>query len=421
MKRKLYFWAKKHVNSDNVKLVVLAIPLAIILVQQIVGGKFDWTEFFDVSILITFIILVISDVVAKIIQKTISGKTEDFAKLSNQYDDLVKKYKCTELMQFRGITYPEQCLWLRDGATKFTFVDESEKFYELPSQVADHSGEIMEAHSASNVFNKINIRLDDLEYKENELILHTSRTQYFDSLMTNRACDYVFSNRKITVRELYEPGPFLKPLHLSRLSNHIGYNGFVITSDTKAIPFILRKKNLSIAKNRWGTSVEASLKTAEALDSEHKYAIWEQSFSKAIIGELETELGITGDGSLSHSNIQKNIFAFYRDIVECGKPQFLFYLQLQDTKEDKLRKSIEGTKKSKKDRENVDSDGYKVRFFTLEQLKSAEFHVDKIVIKGKKYKMMPSSIVSVALLLKYMEEKEAIIDKTNCAILKAMK
>ena len=411
MKRKLYFWAKKHVNSDNVKLVVLSIPLAIILIKQIAGGKFNWTEFFDVSILITFIILVISDVVAKIIQKTISEKTEDFAKLSNQYDKLTEKYEGTELMQFRGITYPEQCLWLREGDTKFTFEDEPEKFYELPSQVADHSGEIMEAHSASNVFNKINIRLDDLEYKENELILHTSRTQYFDSLMTNRACDYVFSNRKITVRELYEPGPFLKPLHLSKLSNHLGFNGFVITSDTKTIPFILRKKNLSIAKNMWGASIEASFKTRYALDSEHKYAMWEQSLSKAIIGELGDELNITEDGALSHSNIKENIFAFYRDIVECGKPQFLFYLQLQDTTEKQLRELIEENKASKQEKENVDADGYTVRFFTLEQLKSAQYHVDKVMIEGHEYRMMPSTIVSVVLLLKYIEEKEAIGDE----------
>ncbi len=408
MKRKLYFWAKKYVNSDNVKLVVLAIPLAIILIQQIVGGKFDWTEFFDVSILITFIFLVISDVVAKIIQRAIARETEDFAKLSNEYDELLKKYECTEFVKYRGITYPEQCLWMREGDTKFSFVDESEKFYELPSQVASHSAEIMKAHSASKVFNKINIRLDDLEYQGNELILYTSRTQYFDSLLTNRACDYVFGNRKITVRELYEPGPFIKPLHLSKLSNHLGFNGFVMTSDTKAIPFIFRKDDLSIAKNMWGTSVGASLKTVFALDSEHKYAMWEQSLSKAIIGEVEKELNVTKDRALSHSNIQQNIFAFYRDIVECGKPQFLFYLQLQDTTEAMLRSSIEKNKTSEQDSENVDVDGYKVRFFTLEQLKSAQYHVDKIMIEGHEYRMMPSSVVSVVLLLKYMEGKEAI-------------
>lgn len=413
MKRKLYFWAKKHVNSDNVKLVVLAVPLAIILIQQIAGGKFDWSEFFDVSILITFMVLVVCDGIVKIIHRKIAENTEDSAKLTDEYAKLVKKYKCSNLVKYQDVTYPEECLWMRTGKTNIVIHDSPEKFYNLPSQVADNSKEIMEAHSASTVYNQINIRLDDIEENKDtgELVLHTSRTQFFDSLLTNRACDYVFSDRKTTIRELYEPGPFLKPLSLSKLSNHLGFNGFVMTSDTKAIPFILRKKNLSIAKNLWGTSIGASFKTMYALDHEHGFAMSERSLSNAILGELKDELHITKDGALETDNVQDSIFAFYRDIVEGGKPQFLFCLQLQDTTEEELRGLIEGGKDPKKDKKNVVTDGDKVCFFTLEQLKSAQYHVDKIVIEGKEYRMMPSSIVSVVLLLKYMEEKEAIVDE----------
>lgn len=413
MKRKLYFWAKKHVNSDNVKLVVLAIPLAIILIQQIAGGKIDWSEFFDVSILITFMVLVVCDGIVKIIHRKIAENTEDSAKLTDEYDKLVKKYKCTNLVKYQDVTYPEECLWMRPGKTNIVIQDSPEKFYCLPAQVADNSKEIMEAHSASTVYNQINIRLDDIEEnKDNgELVLHTSRTQFFDSLLTNRACDYVFSDRKTTIRELYEPGPFLKPLSLSKLSNHLGFNGFVMTSDTKTIPFILRKKNLSIAKNLWGTSIGASFKTMYALDHEHGFTMSERSLSNAILGELQDELRITKDSALEADNVQDSIFAFYRDIVEGGKPQFLFCLQLQDTTEEELRGLIEGSKESKKDKKNVVTDGDKVCFFTLEQLKSAQYHVDKIVIEGKEYRMMPSSVVSVVLLLKYMEGKEAIVDE----------
>ncbi len=413
MKRKLYFWAKKHVNSDNVKLVVLAIPLAIILIQQIAGGKFDWTEFFDVSILITFMVLVVCDGIVKIIHRKIAENTEDSAKLTDEYDKLVKKYKCTNLVKYQDVTYPEECLWMRTGKTNIVIQDSPEKFYCLPGQVADNSKEIMEAHSASTVYNQINIRLDDIEEnKDNgELVLHTSRTQFFDSLLTNRACDYVFSDRKITIRELYEPGPFLKPLSLSKLSNHLGFNGFVMTSDTQKIPFILRKKNLSIAKNLWGTSIGASFKTMYALDHEHSFTISERSLSNAILGELQDELHITKDSAFEADNVQDSIFAFYRDLVEGGKPQFLFCLQLQDITEEELRGLIEGGKESKKDKKNVVTDGDKVCFFTLEQLKSAQYHVDKIVIEGKEYRMMPSSVVSVVLLLKYMEGKEAIVDE----------
>lgn len=410
MKRKLYFWAKKNVTSDNVKLVVLAIPLAIILIQQIISGKFDWTEVFDVSILITFMVLAVCDGIVRVIQAKIAQNTEDSAKLTDEYDKLVKKYKCTNLVKYQNVVFPEECLWMRSCKTRMIIKDSPEKFYCLPSQVADNSKEIMEAHSASTVYNQINIRLDEIEENidKGELVLHTSRTQYFDSLLTNRACDYVFSDRKTTIRELYEPGPFLKPLAISKLSNHLGFNGFVMTSDTKAIPFILRKKNLSIAKNLWGTSIGASFKTMYALDYEHGYKMSERSLCNAILGELKDELHITEDGALKADSVQDTIFAFYRDIVEGGKPQFLFYLQLQDTTEDKLRGLIEGDKKTKKDKKNVITDGDRVCFFTLEQLRSAEYHVDKLVIEEKEYKMVPSSVVSVVLLLQYLESASTV-------------
>ena len=352
-------------------------------------------------------VLVVCDGLVRIIQAKIAQNTEDSAKLTDEYDKLVKKYRCTNLVKYGEVTYPEECLWMRTDKTNIVIQDSPEKFYCLPAQVADNSKEIMEAHSASTVYNQINIRLDNMEVNKEsgELVLYTSRTQFFDSLLTNRACNYVFSDRKTTIRELYEPGPFLKPLSLSKLSNHLGFNGFVVTSDTQKIPFILRKKNLSIAKNLWGTSIGASFKTMYALDHEHGFTMSERSLSNAILGELQDELHITKDSALEADNVQDSIFAFYRDIVEGGKPQFLFCLQLEDITEKQLRELIEGGKESKKDKKNVVTDGDKVCFFSLEQLRSAEYHVDKIVIDGNEYRMMPSSVVSVVLLMKYMEIK----------------
>jgi len=52
-------------------------------------------------------------------------------------------------------------------------------------------------------------------------------------------------------------------------------------------------------------------------------------------------------------------------------------------------------------------DGDTVCFFSAEQLKKAEFYIDKLIIEGKEYHMMPSSVVSVALLLKYLDRPES--------------
>ena len=116
--------------------------------------------------------------------------------------------------------------------------------------------------------------------------------------------------------------------------------GFVITSDTKTIPFILRNKNLSIAKGLWATSIGASLKTMYALDFKNGFQMYENSLSNAIIGEIHDELHIVDDTALNNQKVKSSIFAFYRDLVECGKPQFLFCLQLENTTEAELQKLI---------------------------------------------------------------------------------
>ena len=402
MKRRLFFWTKKHINSGAVKIMILSVPLVMVLVQQVKDGTFDWAGFFDTSILISFLFLAVCDVISKMILKNVAKVAEDSAKLDDSYDKLNEKYRCSNLIEYQNNIYPEECIWLRDKDEEIVVEDNPEKYYSLPKQIADNSKEIMEAHSESSIYNQINIRLDDVEIADNQVILHTSRTHFFDSLLTNRACDYVFGDRKMTIREIYEPGPFMKPLHLSKLSNHLGFNGFVLSSDKKTIPFILRGNNLSIAKNQWATSIGASLKTMYALDYTNKFKVTGKSLSDAVIGEIKSELRLSEDGAFNSQDVINSIFAVYRDFVECGKPQFLFCLQLKDITEKELRATIT-QKRSNKD---TTTDGNKVRFFTIEQLKNAKYYIDRIEIDNIEYKMMPSSIVSVVLLLKHFEKKE---------------
>lgn len=90
----------------------------------------------------------------------------------------------------------------------------------------------------------------------------------------------------------------------------------------------------------------------------------DNSLSKAIVGELKDELNITEDRAINAANLEDGIFAFYKDLVEAGKPQLLF-LKLKDTTEAEPRKSIESNK-GNKDGHSVDTDGDTVYFFSLE-------------------------------------------------------
>lgn len=127
---------------------------------------------------------------------------------------------------------------------KIEINDDSLKFYNLPERIASESGNtiklmLIKLTKHSVTYNQINIRLDNLKVTDDRIvILDTSRTYYFDSLITNRASDYKMDNGS-TIREIYEPGPYIKPLEISKFSNHLGFNGFVLTTDNK-IPFIHR-------------------------------------------------------------------------------------------------------------------------------------------------------------------------------------
>lgn len=41
MKRKLYFWTRKNMDSSNITMAILTVPIMIILVQQILNRNFD--------------------------------------------------------------------------------------------------------------------------------------------------------------------------------------------------------------------------------------------------------------------------------------------------------------------------------------------------------------------------------------------
>lgn len=139
--------------------------------------EFDRTEFFDVNILITFFLLVVCDIIAKVIRHIGLEKTDDSPELTKDYRRLADKYACTNLVKYNEVVYPKECLWINNRKAKAIVNDIPDKFCQLPTQVTENPKEIMEAHSESEIFSKINIRLEDIEINEerNKLILHTSR------------------------------------------------------------------------------------------------------------------------------------------------------------------------------------------------------------------------------------------------------
>ena len=236
------------------------------------------------------------------------------------------------------------------------------------------------------------IRLDDLKHEKEKIELLYSKTTYYDSLMTNRAMDYEWPNGE-TIRDIYEPGPFISPLKDSKLSNHLGFNGFIETSDGKII-FVRRGNKVSIGKNIIASSISASLKAKYVYNED--LSISTERLSDAMREEIKGELKIDID---KKERMDRGIFAFYRDLLEGGKPQFLFYYKLEG-EEFSFEKIKDNFKPSKMERKIGDVDGGELIPLSREDLYTVKMEIDKIFIPGlndKKVGTSPNVVMSLEL------------------------
>lgn len=408
-KIKLKNWCDKYVTADNIKIVILFIPLTIALIRNIENVGFSFYNFLDISILISFLAVFLCDTLATIISNIISRKTEDANKLTQDYKNLIKKYCRSNLYSFTNtdnskVIFPCEVLYLRRLYQDELYIDidhsNSSHRYTLPNQVSEYSSSLMKAHSNSIIYNNQNVRIDSIQKKaDHRIVVKYSKTTYFDSLITNRAMDYVIFDGK-SLREIYEPGPFFSSLEESKFSNHLGYNGLVELSDGNFI-FVKRNSNVSTAKNMWSLSISASYKAIYGLDDQQHLTT--EYISNAINKEISDELKI--QISDEHKTLYKSIIGFYRDYVEGGKPHFVFYYKTPNYNKDQFLNNFNYAIRGRAKKRNVVIDGDKFVFFTKEQLLSAHIEIDGIVIGQKKYTMNPSITTSLAMILESIEDK----------------
>jgi hypothetical protein len=208
--------------------------------------------------------------------------------------------------------------------------------------------------------------------------------------------DYEWENGKSN-RKIYEPGPFFHKLSESRFSNHLGFNGFIETSDRKII-FVKRNVNLSIGKNTIASSIGASFKVEYGLDDDRNLTL--AGLRRAIRNEIYDELKI----DLPDEKLENGIFSFYRDLVEGGKPQFLFYYKLSNTSSTEFEKNFKKIANIKAEAKKGFVDGSRFYYLSCEELKKSVIMQGGLVLPNqKKLKLTASSSASVVLFLKYLE------------------
>lgn len=447
-RRFIHFLKKNKAAYVLGSVIVLILIFFIKLIYKSINHKnFDFKSFLsslvDVKTLVTIVLVFFLTGLADVIVYLIEPKLEDLMKLTTDYNYLVRNYrKFSNLLSYTNkrdycelgrkktvskaenynaikksyegnsdeYYFPITDVYsLYDKEVVINFDYENALVYKQPDWVKSHRDALFEAHSYSDIYNQQMFRVDNIINNPNNFQLYLSKTSYLDSLITNRACDYEING--VSVRKIYEPGPVLHSLKESVLSNHLGFNGMVETSDHKFI-FIKRHNSVSIAKDKWQTSIGASLKTKFALTINKE--VTKDSIKEAIIHEMIDEFNLKYLDNFNDIKFQmeenfqfeKNVLYFYRDLVECGKPQFMFYYQIPLTSNEiktTLNNGYKTSKKNKNKFEDINSiDGHKLLFIDKEALYKIYLAPDGFVYDNKYYPSVPTSMATIAMMVMYL-------------------
>lgn len=324
------------------------ITLAIVIIYCAVGSKIVFSDLFKPNMFISILLAFVLNSLVLLITGAVRRKTEDEDKLDVNYDRMVKNYsRCGSFITLDNTAALAQNVKIgkafsdckptrKDSAeytipvfdavylaNKATLIDDCEKMYDNP-YCAENMKALGEIYKYSKIYNQTNIRLDSIDVGS-KTVLHTSRTKYYYSLITNRCIDYKING--ISYRERFEEGPFVRSLSESTLSNHLGYNGYVETSDGYFV-FIYRHGKVSIGKRTLQNSVGASLKAKYCLDESRRLTL--KGLENAITHEIADELHLSKLPAFDFGKMfadfsfRDNVLFFYRDLVEGGKPQLMF-------------------------------------------------------------------------------------------------
>lgn len=231
---------KKNWKLLWVKIIILTVGMGLLLYFFFEGLMFE---------ILGSIIGMIFTVVAADFVTSLVLLREDKIKLRTRKFTYDEVFYCKTMKIGGG----ETTIWYDaveyEGETVYAVEDDPHKHFRLDSVVQNNFGAIMQAHSASFISNPTMIRLDDYKREENGTVrLFTSRTEFYNDLVTNRAMDYKF-NGDMSVREIYESGRYLSPLGESKMSNHIGFGALIFYGNSMIVAH--RGGNATLSKNKF--------------------------------------------------------------------------------------------------------------------------------------------------------------------------
>lgn len=371
------------------------------------------------------LVLFIANQILNLIKSIHKIKNEESERLDRDYESIIMKYHgdipnmfvienksslkkpkttCTEvvndgLKQKDVYRFPVICTD-KNILSKYTF-DYKKGDYQLDETLRLRKSEILQSLHSSKSYNRITQRIKSVtEVEDNTYNVKLEKSNYFNMLVTNRAIDYNLHGYG-TVRDNFEEGPFISSLNDSKLSNHFGYNIIVETNDKNYV-FLKRSSVVNLGKNGFGVGAAAALKLI--LEDKEQYTNDELKLliNKCVNQEIEDELGIINDSMNYNFNFDKDCIAFYRDLTEGGKPQFLFYIKLNINKQEFIEKHKVYFKNKKENTGKKSIRNFK--YYTEAEVLDAYVTPDSIKIGNDKFSAVPSYSVSLAIYIKHFNQ-----------------
>ena len=151
----------------------------------------------DLGVLLSMIIMAVLTIIVFLLRKIMLSWLEDSGKLTEEYDKLIKTYEADFVVyksdENTECKFPIICdkKFYNDGQiNELCIKDKPQKTYQLPQLIEDNFDEIMKAHSASEKYNQLCVRVDEWGMEKEKFVIRTSRTSYYNTLVTNRAMDF---------------------------------------------------------------------------------------------------------------------------------------------------------------------------------------------------------------------------------------
>lgn len=226
---------------------------------------------------------------------------------------------------------------VNDINARYAVEDSPLKYFELDNLLTANYTSIMQAHQGSFIDNPTMIRLDDCtKQADGSYKLLTSRTAYFNDLVTNRSMDYKFSG-SLTVRKIYESGKHLTPLSESKMSNHIGIIAHVFYGNSEILAE--RGGTATISKNKFTTCVAAGLskqdiRDAHGLNERHPIVTAKDLLDGVLLLKLADRLNLPHDKVLAlheEGKIKVYLLGLGQLIYTGGKPQFYYAVVIDES------------------------------------------------------------------------------------------